>query len=253
LDIYEFTQVLWRRRAWLFGGFALLLAIVVALSVDFSDGIKLRANPKYEATVRMAVVPDSFDSLTQDLGSQSLASAATIFSSLLSTRQAALEIQELQGLSVLELTVSTSGRDRFFSATALSDSPERAVVAALGTFDWLERRLSEPLLTASVPTITEVPQPLLDAEGRLVGVVRLELDHTLANDSEGLWLVTSVESGEGYAYRLADAADEPAAEYTSLLTPGGSMSLVLEDASGAALDSVILELPALPLRRSLDR
>jgi hypothetical protein len=244
MDIYEFTQVLWRRRGWLFGGFVLLLVVVVALAVDFSDGIKLRVNPKYQATVQMAVVPDSFDSLAQDLGSQSLASPATIFSSVLSSPQAALEIEKLTGVTVLALTVSTSGRDRFFSVTALSDSPEGAVVAALGAFDWLERRLSEPLLTASLPT--EVSRIQLDAEGRLLGTVRLQFDHTLASDSEGLWLVTSVESGEGYAYRLAAAADEPAAEYTSLLTPGGVMSLVLEDAAGTALDSLTVELPTLP-------
>ncbi len=245
MDIYDFTQALWRRKWLLLGGFALLISFVVAISVDFSDGASLRSNVRYEATVQMAVVPDGFESLTQDLGANPLAGPARMFASLLSSPQAVLEIEEQQAVSILGLEVGASGRDRFFSATVLSDTPDGAVVAALGSFRWLEQRISEPILSTFVPTTT-IPPSLLDAEGRFRTVVGFDLDHVLASDTEGLWLVASTEFGEDFAFRLTDAAEDTSLEYSSLVSPGAAMSLVLEDAVGKRLDAVVVALPPLP-------
>ncbi len=238
--------MLWRRKWLLASGFLLLLASVVAMSFDFSDGVRLRSNPKYEAAIQMAVIPEGYDSLTQDLGSNSLSGTAMVFGSLLSSPQVAREIADQQGVPVLDLAVRTSGRDRFIGVTVLSDSPEGAVTAALGVFDWLDQRLTEPLLTTSAPTTT-IPAPVaLDADGRFRGAFRLELDHTLASDSEGLWLIIESQESDGFAYRLADAAEEPSALYAGVITPGQDLSVVLEDAAGTALDVVTVPVPLLP-------
>jgi hypothetical protein len=99
---------------------------------------------------------------------------------------------------------------------------------------------------ASVPTSTEAPRELLDEEGKFHGSVLLEFDHAIATDAEGLWLVTRTDAENDFAFRLADAADDGTAEYTSFLTPGAPFSIALEDATGSPLDSVRVELPPLP-------
>jgi hypothetical protein len=246
MDIYEFTQTLWRRKWLLLSGFTLLIAFVVAVSFDFSDGVKLRTTPKYQAAVRMAVVPEGYESLGQDLGSNSLNGTAQVFASLLSSPQAALEISQERGVRLLDFGVRTTGRDRFLTATALSDTPEGAVSGALGAFYWLEQRLTDDLITASAPS-TPAPEPeVLDADGQFRGTVRLGADHSLAADSEGLWIVTRVRSGTDFAYRLADAALEPSAEYPAVLKPGEEMAIRLEDASGKAIDEVAVVVPPIP-------
>ena len=246
MDIYEFTQVLWRRRWLLLLGLAVVMILVALMSLDFSNGIRFKSNPKFEAQVQMAVVPEGFEALSQDLGANSLAAPANMFSSLLTSPQAALEIQEQEGVPVLALEITSSGRDRFFWVTALSTTPDGAVEAALGSFTWLEQRLSQPLVTASAPNTSQPAPPLLDEEGKFRGSVRLELDHGLAADSEGLWLVTQTHSDDEFAFRLSDAAAETTAEYISSLTPGAPISILLEDATGSPLDSVSVELPPLP-------
>jgi len=246
MDIYEFSQVLWRRKWILLAGFVALLVVVGALALDFSDGIKLRSDPKFEAQVQMAVVPEVFESLSQDLGGDSLSASANMFSSLLASPQAALEIQESEGVPVVALEVITSDRDRFFWVTALSTTPDGAVEAALGSFQWLEQRLRRPLLRTSVPTTSRPPKALLDDEGKFRSSVVLDLDHALATDTDGLWLVAQTDPNDEFAFRLADAADDTSAEYTSLLTPGEPISLVLEDAAGSPLDTTTVAVPSLP-------
>jgi hypothetical protein len=86
----------------------------------------------------------------------------------------------------------------------------------------------------------------LDDDGKFLSSVVIDLDHALATDTDGLWLVAQTHPNDEFAFRLADAADDTSAEYTSLLTPGEPISLVLEDAAGSSLDSTTVEVPALP-------
>ena len=246
MDIYEFTQVLWRRKWLLLAGSFLLVAFIVAVSFDFSDGMQLRSKPSYEADVRMAVVPEGYESLGQDLGTNPLSGTAQVFASLLSTRQAVAEISEQEGVRILEMQIGATGRDRFLTATVLAATPDDAVTGALGTFRWLERRLSQPILAASTPS-EPIPEPqILDADGLFRGTVRIEADHALATEAEGLWIVAETDRRTVLAYRLADAAAETAAQYRAVLTPGEEMSVRLEDSAGDALDAVAVLIPALP-------
>jgi hypothetical protein len=247
MDIYEFTQALWRRKWLLLSGVVLLIAFVSVISIDFTDGISLRSNLSYEASVQMAVVPEEFESLTQDVGGNSLAGPAGMFASLLASPQAALEIEQQLGTPVLGLEVSSTGRDRFIAVSALSDSPEGAVAAALASFRWLEQRLSKPVALAEVLREPPPPTPsLLDSEGRMRTVVRLELDHALSNEAEGLWLVAGTDSNEQLVFKLSDAADERFAAASTLVTPGEAFSLTLEDDAGRILDEEVVDLPGLP-------
>ena len=246
MDIYEFTQALGRQKRLLLVGFALLLAFVVALSVDFSDGVGLRSSAKYEATVDMAVVPRGFESLTQDLGANNLAGPATLFASLLASPQVALEIEEQESVSILEMEVVASGRDRFLYATVLSETPDGAVAASLGSFRWLRDRLAEPIFPAPAPAEIIALPPLLNADGQFRPVVRFDLDHALEDGTEGIWLVASTDVGDDYAFRLTDSASETPVEFSPLLSPGSTMSLVLENSVGARLDSVDVDVPPLP-------
>ena len=246
MDIYEFTQTLWRRKWLLLAGFTLLVAFVVAVSFDFSDGIKLRTTPKFQAAARMAVVPEGYESLGQDLGSNQMSGTAQVFASLLASPQAALEISQEQGVRILDFGVSSTGRDRFLTATVISDTPEGAVEGSLGAFHWLEQRLADRLVTASAPTEPIPESDVLDADGQFRGTVRVEADHSLGADSEGLWIVAKVSSGTDIAYRLADAAVEPFAEYRAVLTPGEEISIRLEDATGSAIDEATALVPSLP-------
>lgn len=246
MDIYEFTQLLWRRKWILLVGFTLLILSVAFVTFDFTSGMKPRVTPKYQADVRMAVIPAGYDSLEEDLGSDPLSGTAQVFSSLLSSPQAALEISEREGIRILEFEVGANGRDRFLTASVLAETPEAAVAGSLGAFTWLEQRLNQPLQVAALPTTPTTLPEILDTDGRFRGTVRLEADHALAADADGLWIVAETDVGTEFAYRLADAANEPSAEYLIALTPGDSIAIRLEDATGTALDSLMVDVPPLP-------
>jgi hypothetical protein len=245
MDIYEFTQALWRRKWLLLIGFGLLMLIVVRMAYDFSTG-EMRSIPKFEATVNMAVVPADSDSLLLNVGPDNFAAQASIFSTLLSSVEAPYEIEQQQGVPVLGLAVYSTGRDRFFQVTATSDSPEGAVAAAMGSFHWLEQRLAQPFLVTTTPTVAEEAPGLLDADGRFRGEVVVTLDHALAADSEGLWMVVTTELDESFAFRLSDAEVEASSVFTSLLAPGRPVNVAIEDSVGNPVAEATLEVPVLP-------
>lgn len=246
MNVYEFTQALWRQKWLLLAGGILIVAAIFMVGFEFDGGVKLRAQPKYESTIQMAVVPADLETLTGTISdSGGMAGTASLYGTLLASPQAALEIQQASGVQLLDFAVQASGRDRFIFVTATAEEYAAATAAALQSYTWLQERLTDPLAIARIggdPT----PQSILDDEGRFTGSLRLDVSPAFADGATGLWLSVQTAPDSEVTASLADAALTLDSSYRTSLEPGGEMVLVLEDVFGNEIDAVPYTLPPLP-------
>jgi capsular polysaccharide biosynthesis protein len=146
MDLYEFTEILRRQKVLFISGILLLVSLIAFLSLEYDGGFRLRFESRYESSIRMAVVPASFDSLGNTLPNvAAMAGTTSLYATLLNLPETADEISTESGTQLLNvLEVTTSGRDGFIGVTATAADKEDAIDAALYSFTWLENQISAP-------------------------------------------------------------------------------------------------------------
>lgn len=246
MNVYEFTQALWRQKWLLLVGSVLAIAAIIMVSLDFDGGVNLRSQPRYESTIQMAVVPADLESLTGTISdSGGMAGTASLYATLLASPQASSEIAEAAGVDLVDFSVQASGRDRFILVMAAAEVYDDATAAALQSYTWLQERLADPLTIARVggdPT----PRSILDGEGRFNGSVNLDVSPAFADGATGLWLSVTTATDSEITASLADAALAADSTYAAVLEPGGEILVVLEDVFGTEIDAVSYTLPPFP-------
>ncbi|MGH8915184.1 MAG: hypothetical protein ACRDZM_11800 [Acidimicrobiia bacterium] len=245
MDIYEFTRALRRQRRLLLIGFIGLGIAVFALVFEVtrdSDGwsIENRIPPKYESAIEMVVVPEGLDSLASRGVSGGFAGPAQVYAQLLSTPEAARQIEEAQGIELLDtLAADTPSDTSFITVTATSDTPEGAVTGAMGAFRWLEGRLAEAPVMAQLPE----PDPAVVQEPFL-GSLLVNMDRLYANADPGLTLVITNFQGDEVAVSVQAAAGglEPQLAHVK---PDGQITVSVEREVGVPLDTETIDVPPL--------
>lgn len=244
MDIYDFTQALWRQRKMLIVGFiALIMGIFFLVFEVGEDGIQQRVTPKYVAQVRMAVVSAELESLTDISGVSNFSSIADLYAELLRAPEALRQIQENQNVTFLEpMEVGSSSGSSFINVSVTSDTPEGAQRGALGAFYWLADRLTQPPNLADIPVegldLTEV----LDDEGKFLGQVRLSSDRQFIADD--MFLVITNSLGDAAAVPMDAIAG--VSVHQAYLVPGSPLEISIENEQGVRLDAAMLDVPALP-------
>ena len=140
MNVFEFTQALRRQRRFLMISGLLLGLAVFLMSFQVSgSGVQARVGPRYTTSVRMVVAPADTSSLgTAPTSDAIMAETAAFFATLLTSPEAAEQIEQETGVSVDEMAVTADGVVITVATTAAA--PEDAVATALGAFDWLTDR-----------------------------------------------------------------------------------------------------------------
>lgn len=245
MDIYQFTQAL--RRQWrllLVGFIGLGLAVFAVVFEVTRDGdswsLENRIPPKYESSIEMVVVPEGLESLASTRVAGGFAGQAQVYAQLLSTPEAARQIEETQGIELLDTLVATTATDApFITVSATSDTPEGAVAGAMGAFRWLEGRLAEPLVMAQLPE----SEPAFVQEAFLGNLI-VNMDRLYATADPGLTLVVGNVQDEEVAVSVQAAAGglEPQLAH---LEPDSQLIVSVEREVGVPLDSVTIDVPPL--------
>jgi len=244
MDIFDFTQALWRQRKMLIFGFIALMAGIFFLVFEVGeDGIQQRVTPKYVAQVMMAVVSTELESLTDISGVSNFSSIADLYAELLRAPEALRQIQEDQDVTFVEpMEVGGSSGSSFINVSVTADTPEGAQRGALGAFYWLEDRLTQPPNLADIPVegldLTEV----LDEEGKFLGQVRLSFDRQFIADD--MFLVITNSLGDAAAVPMG--AIVGVSVHQAYLVPGSPLEISIENEQGVRLDAATLDVPALP-------
>lgn len=244
MDIYEFTRAL--RRQWILvvvGFLALVMGVFAAMfevsRVDGSLSVESRITPKYESSVELVVVPAGLESLASRSVGGGSAEAARVYAEMLSTEEAARQIEETQGVELID-TLQANASDSFIDVTAISETPEGAAAGARGAFRWLERRLAEPPVMARVPEAEEVDEP-----EEFLGSLSIEVDRLYATADSALTLVIANFQGDEVAVPLQNAAGNPQPRLT-YLRPETSLTLSVEREVGVPLHTATVDVPSLP-------
>jgi hypothetical protein len=243
VDIYQFTRAL--RRQWkllLVGLIGLGWAIFALLFEVARDGdewsIEYRIPPKYESMIEMVVVPAGLESLASRSVAVGFDGPAQVYSQMLQTPEAARQIEETQGIELLDTLVATP-ESSFITVTATSSTPEGAVAGAMGAFRWLEGRLAEPPVMAQLPD----PEPAV-VQAEFLGSLVVNLDRLYAAADPGLTLVVGNFQEDEVAVSVQEAAGglEPQLAY---LKPASQLTLTVERQVGIPLASATIDVPPL--------
>lgn len=245
MNIYEFTQALRRQWKLLLIGILSLITGVLAATFEISraDGsfqFESRITPKYESSVEMVVVPAGLESLASRQVADGSKEAAGVYAQMLGTTEAARQIEEAQGVELIDTLEAISEDSSFIEVTATSPTAEGAVRGALGAFRWLEGRLAEQPKVAQVPETDQVTIP-----GEFVGDLLVDVDARYALADEALTLVVGNSRGEETAISLQGAAGDMESQ-TTLLAPDGALRLSVEREPGISLDEATVQVPPLP-------
>jgi hypothetical protein len=243
VDIYQFTRALRRQWKLLLVGFIGLGWAVFALLFEVTrDGdewsIEYRIPPKYEATIEMVVVPAGLESLASRSVAGGFEGPAQVYSQMLETPEAARQIEESQGIELLDTLVATP-ESSFITVTATSSTPDGAVAGAMGAFRWLEGRLAEPPVMAQLPD----PDPAA-VQAEFLGSLVVNLDRLYAAADPGLTLVVGNYQEDEVAVSVQEAAGglEPQLAY---LKPASQLTLTVEREVGVPLASATIDVPPL--------
>ena len=246
MDIYEFTRAL--RRQWkllLVGFIGLGLAVFALLFEVTRDGdewsLENRIPPKYESSIEMVVVSEGLESLASRGVAGGFAGPAEVYAQLLSTPEAARQIEEVQGIELIDnLAANTVADTSFINVTAESETPEGAVAGAMGAFRWLEVRLAEAPIMAQLPD----PEPAF-VEEAFLGSLLVNMDRLYATADPALTLVVTNFQGDEIALSVQAAAGglEPQLAHVK---PDSQISVSVEREVGAPLDTVTIDIPPLP-------
>jgi hypothetical protein len=245
LSVFEFTQALRRQRRFLIvGGLLLGFAVFLMTFQVSSGGLQARIGPRYTTSVRMVVAPADTSSLgTAPTTDAVMAESASFFATLLTSPDAALQIEQASGASLDELSVTVEGV--VITVATVAATPEDAVATATGAFDWITSRIDEPLEANAVAPAATQPS-LVDSEGRLSTGLVVDASPAFATDGLGLWVNVVSEGDVLETVSLADAALE-AVPATAVAVPlGADLTIHLEDVDHTELDHATLEIPPLP-------
>jgi hypothetical protein len=249
VDIYEFTQALRRQWKLLLLGFIGLGLAVFALLFEVTrdnDGwsVENRIPPQYESSIELVVVPAGLESLASRSVAGGFSEPAQVYSQMLRTPEAARQIEEAQGIELLDTLEASSLSDdgpanpsSFITVTATSDTPEGAAAGAMGAFRWLEGRLGEPPVMAEVSD----PEPA-DPQEAFLGSLLVDVDRLYATADPGLTLVVGNFQDDEVAVSVQAAAGglEPQFAY---LKPDSKLIVSVEREVGVTLDTVTIDVP----------
>ena len=242
MDIVEFLAALRRQRLFLGLGMVALIVLVVAANYRVEDlSFDSRIEPKYTASIQMAVVPDGVTSLADPAIAANYDGPASFYSQLLQTPQAAFDIQVAQDARFTEpISVAGVSRTGILNVTVTATTPAGAERAALGAFRWLEGKLADEPLVAALP---ELEDDGLEVEANATAVL-LDVDPAYAAIEDQLWLVIETPSGDGFSIPVAEAPllSRP---YSLLLEEPRRLTVSLEDSTGEVIGSGQYDLPAL--------
>jgi len=208
--------------------------------VDGSLSFESRITPTYESSIEMVVVPAGLDSLASRAVAGGSDAAARVYAQMLSTPEAARQVEETQGIELIGTFQADAAETSFISVTAISDTPDGATTGALGAFRWLERRLAEPPVIAQLPE--QEPDPVLE---EFLGSLLFEVDRLYVTADPGLTLVVANLQGDEVAISLQAAAGDVTPKLTYLM-PERSLTLSVEREVGVPLDTATVVIPPLP-------
>jgi len=245
VDIYEFTRALGRQWKLLLVGFIGLGLAVFAFVFEVTrDGdswsLENRIPPKYESSIEMVVVSEGLESLASRGVAGGFVGPAEVYAELLSTPEAARQIEETQGIELLDTLVAASTPDTsFITVTATSDTPEDAVAGAMGAFRWLEGRLAEAPIMAQLPD--REPAAVQEA---FLGSLLVNMDRLYATADPDLTLVVGNFQDDEVAVSVQAAAGglEPQLAH---LKPDSQLIVSVEREVGVPLDTVTIDVPPL--------
>lgn len=244
MDIIDFWEALKRQKWFLIVGTLALVIGIISMQYKVENlSFESRVEPKYTATVQMAVVPVGVTSLSDPAITSNYEGPANFYAQLLQSPQAAAEIAEEQGAVFSEaIGVSVLDNTGILTVTVTATTPDGAERAALGAFRWLEAELAREPVVAALPTEVIEDNPV-DVEGGAVASVQLAVDPSYSLDELGVWLAVSTPVDDGFRLLLADA---PASirQYSMILDESQSVEVSIEDQGGSTLDTLDLRLPA---------
>lgn len=243
MDIYEFTKALRRQWKLLVIGFVSLIVAVLAAVFEVKDvdgevKFESRITPKFESSVEMVVVPAGLESLSSRDIASGFGAAAELYTQMLETPEAARQIEETQGIELIE-TLSARNAGSFITVTAIANTPEDAVAGARGSFRWLEGRFADPPILAQLPD----PEPEILPD-EFLGTLLVEVDRLYATADPGLALIIGNPAGNEVALSLQGAAGQVESVLTRI-RPEDPLLLSVERQVGVSLDSASLNIPEL--------
>ncbi|NHZ70229.1 MAG: hypothetical protein GWP18_01160 [Proteobacteria bacterium] len=245
MTLYDLGLALKRYRRVIFIAFSLLFVIVMLMTFTIRDGKPaFRATLKYDSGVQIAVVAPGTDSLITGTGG-SFAGAASLYASLLGSSEAADWIGDENGFK-LESAVdaSTERNSSIIIAQVTGPTPEQARGAALSTFDWLSKRLLEPIETSDFPSPpTTVPQIVLD--GPFSSFTEITIGPGLEGVDGDLFLFVDIGSSGSIPLPLQQSAGTTVRTDTTL-EPLTTVVLTLSTAADEVLDTIRLAPEPLP-------
>ena len=247
MTIYDLTQAFKRYKTPVLVALGLLIVGVVVMTFTIQDGKPaFRASVTYESSVQIAVVPPGTDSLiSSENSTANLASAATLYASLLESDEAARWIGDQNGYK-LEEAVSTNVErgSTIIVATVTAPTSDQSRSAALSTFDWLNKRLLEPIETANFPTPpTTIPVIVLD--GPFTSFINVDVNEDLASAPDDLFMTIETDGNEIVTVPLQPSAGRTI-RVRSTLDPFITLVVTLQTASDEPIDSVRVAPPTAP-------
>ncbi|MCL1594644.1 MAG: hypothetical protein M3132_09860 [Actinomycetia bacterium] len=245
MTLFDLGLALKRYRRVIFIAFSLLFVVVILMTFTIRDGKPaFRATLKYDSGVQIAVVAPGTDSLITGTGG-SFAGAANLYASLLGSSEAANWIGDENGFK-LESAVdaSTERNSSIIVARVTGPTPEQARGAALSTFDWLSKRLLEPIETSDFPSPpTTVPQIVLD--GPFSSFTEITIGAGLSAVDDDLFLFVDIGASGSLPLPLKQSAGTTVRTDTTL-EPLTTVVLTLTTASDEVLDTIRLAPEPLP-------
>ena len=241
MTIYDLTEALKRHKVFLIVSFSLLILIVLAATFTISDGsLSWRASPRYEATIKIAVVDPNAASLTtqSEAGNSDLEAAAAVYAALIETDEAAIAIGTASGFELDDpVETNVDQQAPVISATVVGPTPEAAIEGAKNVFTWLASKLKEPLVTAQLSTPTTTQPPLVELTGEFESAMSIAIAEGASSGNDTLFL--EVDNGRDNPTTVP-YSDSAGSVFTTNATLGPTVSLVfaLLSDSNDTLDTV---------------
>lgn len=249
MTIYDLTQAMLRHRRFLIIGFSVLILGVLVATFTIEDGSPAwRAQEKYQASIQIAVItPEATDLTTTDVRDDRLRTAASLFTGLIQTDEAAVAIGAAAGFDMGEtIDAELDDRAAVITATVVAPSAEQAVAAAEGVFTWLTDKLQEPLVTAELTdNTTPTTVPLLFLNGPFDSSVGVTFDDTLGSVRSDVFVQFAIDEEDPTTLAVSANAGRTVSNGATL-SPTVSLVMRLIGADEEILDTTRIAPPPLP-------
>jgi hypothetical protein len=239
MDIIDFVEALKRQKWFLIVGTLGLVLLVAAVNFQVENlSFDPRTQPKYTATIQMAVVPEGVTSLADPAVTGNFESAANFYATLLRSPQATFDIANDQGAIFTDpINVSVLQRTGIMSLTVTASDPNGAERAALGSFRWLEARLADRPVIAALPGGTEQGEVVDDDLANVV----MSVDPLYAGIESDLFITVSSPRDPGFRLALGDAALSARA-FPLLMPTNRQVTVGMETSDGTELGFTDIDL-----------